>query len=98
MSTLTFGSDEHAAAVALLSLTVFFGLVSGAQGALIQGMRRIRSCQDGSVGHVVRYDHQHPGGVFPAGKGSGAGPHRCCRDDYSSHGGTAGRYRFSLLQ
>ncbi|MGZ5385677.1 MAG: oligosaccharide flippase family protein, partial [Acidimicrobiia bacterium] len=40
-STLTFGSDEHAAAVALLSLAVFFRLVSDARGALIQGMRRI---------------------------------------------------------
>ena len=41
VSTLTFGSDQHAAAVALLSLAVFFRLVSGGQGALIQGMRRI---------------------------------------------------------
>lgn len=41
VSTLTFGSDQHAAAVTLLSLVVFFGLVSGGQGALIQGMRRI---------------------------------------------------------
>ena len=41
ISTLTFGSDQHAAAVALLSLAVFLRLVSAAQGALIQGMRRI---------------------------------------------------------
>lgn len=41
VSTLTFGNDQHTAAVALLSLAVFFGLVSGGQGALIQGMRRI---------------------------------------------------------
>ena len=41
VSTLTFGDDQHAAAVALLSLAVFFSLVSGGQGALIQGMRRI---------------------------------------------------------
>ena len=41
VSTLTFGSDQHAAAVALLSLAVFFRLVSAGQGALIQGMRRI---------------------------------------------------------
>jgi antigen flippase len=41
VSTLTFGSDQHASAVALLSLAVCFGLVSGGQGALIQGMRRI---------------------------------------------------------
>jgi len=40
-STLTFGSDQQTYAVALLSLAVFFGLVSGGQGALIQGMRRI---------------------------------------------------------
>lgn len=41
VSTLTFGSDQYAVAVALLSFAVFFRLVSGAQAALIQGMRRI---------------------------------------------------------
>ncbi len=41
VSALTFGDDQHAGAVALLSLAVFFSLVSGGQGALIQGMRRI---------------------------------------------------------
>jgi PST family polysaccharide transporter len=41
ISQLTFGSTEHTAAVSLLSIAVFFGLVSGGQGALIQGMRRI---------------------------------------------------------
>lgn len=41
VSTLTFGNDQHAGAVSLLSIAVFFSLVSGGQGALIQGMRRI---------------------------------------------------------
>lgn len=41
VSKLTFGSDQHAAAVSLLSIAVFFRLVSAGQGALIQGMRRI---------------------------------------------------------
>jgi enterobacterial common antigen flippase len=41
MSTLTFGSDQHAAAISLLSVAVFFQLVSNGQGALIQGMRQI---------------------------------------------------------
>lgn len=41
VSALTFGSDQHATAVALLSIAVFFSLVSAGQGALIQGMRRI---------------------------------------------------------
>jgi len=41
VSTLTFGSDQHAAAVALLSIAVFFNLVSAGQGALLQGMRCI---------------------------------------------------------
>jgi enterobacterial common antigen flippase len=41
VSTLTFGDDQHTAAVALLSIAVFFSLVSAGQGALIQGMRRI---------------------------------------------------------
>jgi PST family polysaccharide transporter len=41
VSTMTFGSNQQAGTVALLSLAVFFRLVSGGQGALIQGMRRI---------------------------------------------------------
>jgi antigen flippase len=41
VSTLTFGSDQHASAVALLSVAVFFTLVAAGQGALLQGMRRI---------------------------------------------------------
>jgi len=41
VSTLTFGSDQQAAGVALLSAAVFFRVVSDGQGALIQGMRRI---------------------------------------------------------
>ena len=41
VSTLTFGTNRHAAAVCLLSIAVFFQLVSWGQAALIQGMRRI---------------------------------------------------------
>ena len=41
VSRLTFGNTERAAAVSLLSIVVFFSLVAGGQGALIQGMRRI---------------------------------------------------------
>jgi enterobacterial common antigen flippase len=41
VSELTFGTDRHAGAVALLSLAVFFRLVAGGQAALVQGMRRI---------------------------------------------------------
>ncbi len=41
VSTLTFGSQQPTAAVCLLSIAVFFSLVSAGQGALIQGMRRI---------------------------------------------------------
>ncbi len=41
ISIFTFGSDQHTTAVAALSLAVFFASVSGGQGALIQGMRRI---------------------------------------------------------
>jgi antigen flippase len=42
LSTLTFANEGHAAAISLLSLAVFFQLVSDGQGALIQGMRRVR--------------------------------------------------------
>jgi len=41
VSALTFGTTQHAGAVCLLSIAVLFQLVSGGQGALIQGMRRI---------------------------------------------------------
>jgi enterobacterial common antigen flippase len=41
VSTVTFGTNQHAAAVCLLSVSVFFQLVSWGQTALIQGMRRI---------------------------------------------------------
>jgi len=41
LSAWTFGTDEHAGAVALLSLVVLFRLVAAGQGALVQGTRRI---------------------------------------------------------
>jgi enterobacterial common antigen flippase len=41
VSTMTFGTADHAGAVCLLSVAVLFQLISGGQTALIQGMRRI---------------------------------------------------------
>jgi PST family polysaccharide transporter len=41
LSQLTFGSTEYAWSIALLSVTLFLGAISGGQVALIQGMRRI---------------------------------------------------------
>jgi enterobacterial common antigen flippase len=41
VSHLTFSNQDHALGVALLSLAVFFGLLTLGQGALLQGMRRI---------------------------------------------------------
>jgi enterobacterial common antigen flippase len=41
VSTVTFGNRQQTAAVCLLSVAVFFQLVSWGQNALIQGMRRI---------------------------------------------------------
>lgn len=41
ISQLTFGSRQHAAGISLLSLAVFFQMISWGQNALIQGMRRI---------------------------------------------------------
>jgi antigen flippase len=49
VATLTFGSEPHAGAVVALSLAVFFGVVAGGQGALIQGMRRISDLAKMSV-------------------------------------------------
>lgn len=42
MSTLTFGDREHTWAIAIMSLAVFFRVVTNGQSALIQGLRRIR--------------------------------------------------------
>ncbi|MPZ20450.1 MAG: oligosaccharide flippase family protein [Luteitalea sp.] len=42
ISQVTFGSDQQALGLALLSVAVFFRLVSVGQGALIQGMRRVK--------------------------------------------------------
>ena len=42
VSILTFGSDSHSGAIALLSIAVFCTSVAGGQTALIQGMRRVR--------------------------------------------------------
>jgi PST family polysaccharide transporter len=41
VTMLTFGDDQHVAAVAMLALAVFFADVSQGQAALVQGMRRI---------------------------------------------------------
>jgi PST family polysaccharide transporter len=41
VSVLTFGDAKQRGAVCLISLAVFFQLISGGQGALIQGMRKI---------------------------------------------------------
>lgn len=41
ISILTFGTSQHTPAICLLSLAVFFQVVSGGQSALIQGLRRI---------------------------------------------------------
>ena len=41
VSRFTFGTEKHVLPVCVLSVAVFCKLVSGGQGALIQGMRRI---------------------------------------------------------
>jgi len=49
VSTLTFGTDEHAASIALLSVALFLGVVAGGQGALLQGTRRVADLAKVSV-------------------------------------------------
>ena len=41
ISILSFGNEQHAGAVAILSLAVFFQLIADGRTALFQGMRRI---------------------------------------------------------
>jgi PST family polysaccharide transporter len=49
LSQLTFGSDKYAWPIALLSVTLFFGAISGGQVALVQGLRRIADLASLSV-------------------------------------------------
>lgn len=49
LSQLTFGNTEYAWPIALLSVTIFLGAVSGGQIALVQGMRRIADLASLSV-------------------------------------------------
>ena len=54
LSVMTFGSEDHAIAIALLSLAVFFRTVAAGQAALIQGMRRIADLAKlGVIGALV---------------------------------------------
>ena len=49
VSSLTFGGDERAVPVALLSLAVLFRTVGAGQSALIQGLRRIADLAKSSL-------------------------------------------------
>lgn len=42
LSRITFGDDKHVLGIALMSLTLLFGGISAGQGALLQGLRRLR--------------------------------------------------------
>ncbi len=82
VSSVTFGSDQHAAAVALLSVAVFFRCVSAGQGALIQGMRRISDlAKMGVLGTLFGTIISIPLVYFLARRGGGAIARSGCRDD-----------------
>ena len=49
LSRWTFGTDEYYLPTALLSLVVFFRIVSDSQGALLQGLRRISELTKATV-------------------------------------------------
>jgi enterobacterial common antigen flippase len=53
VAVLTFGNDEHAFPVGLLSLAVLFKLVADGQGALLQGLRRIADLAKVGIGSAV---------------------------------------------
>jgi PST family polysaccharide transporter len=42
LSRTTFGDDKHVFGICLMSLTLLFGGISAGQGALLQGLRRLR--------------------------------------------------------
>ena len=49
LSQFTFGSQEYTLEIRILSIAVFFNLIQGGQGALIQGMRRIKDLAKMSI-------------------------------------------------
>ena len=49
VSRLTFGTDEHAMSISILSFALFLSVVAGGQAALLQGTRRINDLAKVSV-------------------------------------------------
>jgi enterobacterial common antigen flippase len=49
VSRLTFGTEEHATSISLLSFALFLSVVAGGQGALLQGTRRMKALAKVSV-------------------------------------------------
>jgi len=49
LSRTTFGDDKHVFGVALMSLTLLFGGISAGQGALLQGLRRLRDLVESQI-------------------------------------------------
>lgn len=49
LSEFTFGSEEYKLEIRVLSIAVFFNVIEGGQGALIQGMRRIKDLAKMSI-------------------------------------------------
>ena len=49
VSRLTFGSEEHATSISILSFALFLSVVAGGQGALLQGTRRMKALASVSV-------------------------------------------------
>ena len=46
---MTFGTEEHATTISLLSFALFLSMVAGGQGALLQGTRRMKALAKVSV-------------------------------------------------
>jgi PST family polysaccharide transporter len=74
VSKFSFGDTQHAGAIALLALAVLFGEISAAQGALLQGMRRIADLARfnlwgtlyGAIGSVVIVYFLRERGIVPS--------------------------------
>ncbi|KAF0653260.1 hypothetical protein L107_09996 [Cyanobium sp. Copco_Reservoir_LC18] len=49
VSRLTFGSEEHATSISILSFALLLSVVAGGQGALLQGTRRMKALASVSV-------------------------------------------------
>ena len=81
VSTLTFGSDQHAIACSDSVNCCIFQSSFRRSGSITPGdAPHLRYGQDGSIGYVTWHTHQHNRSIFPSRRWFGAIADTSCRD------------------